>query len=73
MNIRRTGRSYVYFAIETDRYPEAAYEAERADVVVCESYGGESVVLFGMYSTDGKKLIVSADKEIVEHRRVITK
>lgn len=73
IHTEKSGRSYVYFAIETDRYPEAAYEAERADVVVCESYGGESIVLFGAYSTDEKLLIVSADKEVVEQRRVIPK
>ena len=73
IHTEKSARSYVYLAIESARYPEASYEAERAYVVVCESYGGESIVLFGAYSTDEKKLIVSADKEIVEHRRVIPK
>lgn len=64
IHTEKSGRSYVYFAIETDSIcPKLPTKRKEAYVVVCESYGGESVVLFGMYSTDGKKLIVSATKK----------
>lgn len=53
----------LFLLYETDRYPEAAYEAERADVVVCESYGGKSIVLFGAYSIDEKKSLFPQTKK----------
>ena len=55
IHTEKSGRSYVYFAIETDRYPEAAYEAERADVVVCEAFVGN--VILKLYEGVGATLI----------------
>lgn len=66
-----TGQSYVYFAFESDRYPEQAYEAERNNCTVYDSNDDSSTIILEDFFISGKLLIISSDKEIVEGRRVI--
>ncbi len=66
-----TGESYVYFAFESDRYPEKAYEAERTQCWLYEAGEETSLIALKSYSTNGKLLIISSDRDIIAGRRVI--
>lgn len=66
-----SGKTYIFAAVTTDKYPEGGYEAKRIE---CEIYGienGEADVFFMLKGVPTKSIIASADKKLTDGRMVI--
>lgn len=66
-----SGQTYVMFAVKTDKYPEKGYEALRLDCDVVDTTENEVVLSIAGNADIDYLAIVSADKEVIEERRVV--
>ena len=66
-----SGKSYIYAAVASEKYPEGGYEAKRVECAVYDTADGEVSVFFMFMGVDfNNGIIASSDKKVTAGRMV---